>query len=194
MTYALGPRRSSLESTKRTGERQLESSRSEATKLRLVEGERLESVLGLGVGVGDPDNVLVLTNSRLALVKRSGRQRRSNFTSVKDIETIEVAEVRPGVGGYLWAGLAVIVAALLWFTIDNVIGSAVSAAAVGAVGLFLLYDRLSEPATTRMTFNTRRSGLVCELGGERPDEEVQAFVNRVFELKDGMKSGSWALR
>jgi hypothetical protein len=70
----------------------------------------------------------------------------------------------------------------------------VSAAAVGAIGAFLLYDRLSEPASTRVTFNTRRSGLVCQLGGERPDEEVQEFVNRVFELKDGIKSESWTLR
>ncbi len=171
---------------------QLESPRSEALKLRLVQGERLESVLGLGTG--DPDNVLVLTNTRLALVKGSGRQRRSAFTSVRDIETVEVAEVRPGIGGYLWAGLAVVIAALLWFTIDNTVGSAVSAAAVGAVGLFLLYDRLSEPAITRITFNTRRSGLVCELGGERTDEDVQAFVNRVFELKDGTGSGNWTLR
>ena len=163
-------------------------------KLRLVQGERLESVLGLGPGAGDPDNVLVLTNTRLALVKGSGRQRRSTVTSVRDIETVEVAEVRPGVGGYLWAGLAVIIAALLWFTIDNTVGSAVSAAAVGAVGLFLLYDRLSEPTTTRITFNTRRSGLVCELGGERTDEQIQAFVNRVFELKEGTSSRSWTLR
>ena len=172
----------------------MDSSHSEALKLRLVQGERLESVLGLESEASDPDNVLVLTNSRLALVKRSGRQRRSTVTSVKDIETVEVAEVRPGVGGYLWAGLAVVVAALLWFTIDNIVGSAVSAAAVGAVGLFLLYDRLSEPATTRVTFNTRRSGLVCELEGERTDEQIQTFVNRVFELKDGTSSGGWTLR
>lgn len=163
-------------------------------KLRLVQGERLESVLGLESGAGDPDNVLVLTNTRLALVKMSGRQRRSTVTSVRDIETVEVAEVRPGVGGYLWAGLAVTVAALLWFTIDNIVGSAVSAAAVGAIGLFLLYDRLSEPATTRVTFNTRRSGLVCDLVGERTDDQIQEFVNRVFELKDGTGSGSWTLR
>ncbi len=172
----------------------MESPHSEALKLRLVQGERLESVLGLETGAGDPDNVLVLTNTRLALVKRSGRQRRSTVTSVRDIETVEVAEVRPGVGGYLWAGLAVTVAALLWFTIDNIVGSAVSAAAVGAIGLFLLYDRLSEPATTRITFNTRRSGLVCDLEGERTDDQIQAFVNRVFELKDGTSSGSWTLR
>ena len=151
-------------------------------------------MLGLESGAGDPDNVLVLTNTRLALVKMSGRQRRSTVTSVRDIETVEVAEVRPGVGGYLWAGLAVTVAALLWFTIDNIVGSAVSAAAVGAIGLFLLYDRLSEPATTRVTFNTRRSGLVCDLVGERTDDQIQEFVNRVFELKDGTGSGSWTLR
>ncbi len=172
----------------------MESSHSEAIKLRLVNGERLDTVLGLEVGARETDNVLVLTNSRLALVKRSGRQRKSAFTSVKDIETIEVAEVRPGVGGYLWAALAILVAVLLWFTIESLVGSAVSAAAVGAIGAFLLYDRLSEPASTRVTFNTRRSGLVCQLGGERPDEEVQEFVNRVFELKDGIKSESWTLR
>lgn len=183
-----------LEFIKSTWERQLESSHSEAIKLRLVNGERLDTVLGLEVGARETDNVLVLTNSRLALVKRSGRQRKSAFTSVKDIETIEVAEVRPGVGGYLWAALAILVAVLLWFTIDSLVGSAVSAAAVGAIGAFLLYDRLSEPASTRVTFNTRRSGLVCQLGGERPDEEVQEFVNRVFELKDGIKSESWTLR
>ena len=76
----------------------MESPHSEALKLRLVQGERLESVLGLESGASDPDNVLVLTNTRLALVKMSGRQRRSTVTSVRDIETVEVAEVRPGVG------------------------------------------------------------------------------------------------
>ena len=167
--------------------------------LGLMDGENLETVLDLRGGIsespGPGEDVLILTNARLALVRQGGRGRKSSFASVHDVESVDVAEVRRGHSGYLWAGLALVISILLWFAVDNVVGAAASAVAVGAMGAFLLYDKLSEPNATRITFSARGSNLVCEVRNEEAVRDVQIFVKRLFELKDGHHPNRrWTLR
>ncbi len=170
----------------------------------LTEGEYLDSVLhlthGLQDGVVGDGEQLILTASRLTLIQARGRNRRTAFAAVDDIGSVEVVEERNSFGGYVWGLLAITVGVLLWFTIDNRVGSAAAAIAVFTMGGYLIFDRLSDSATTRVTFKVGNSDLSCELQGPDATQDIHTFVDRVFELKEGngsrqrLAARKWTLR
>ena len=102
---------------------------------------------------------------------------------MRDIRSAEFGYQKEGYGAFLWAALAFGIAVALYFTIDHQVGSLVSSAMVVAMGLYLIIDRTISQGRSVVSFNAGGSEVRCSLGRHLPPEDVQAFVNSVFELK-----------
>ena len=155
-------------------------------EISLLDGERLDSTLNLDgdAGGSSSGDEMVLLTDRRVIHARNGRRRKAVFASVQDIDAIEISQEQQGVGAFLWAGLAFLVAIILYLMIDAVLTRTLAAAVVAVMGVYLLVDQLLLPGKPLVIF--RAGGVQLEItlrSGEVP-ADVYAFVNRVFELKD----------
>ncbi len=153
----------------------------------LIEGERIESTLDLA---GDEDrnhsDVMLLTDSRVILINSRRRRSKTIFASIHDIDVVEVVFEQQGYGPYVWAGIAFIVAIALYGIIDNTIGSLVAAGVVALMGVYLIADHLLTPGRPTVAFKTTSSHLQFDLESDEVPEEVYAFINRLFQLRNGV--------
>ncbi len=159
------------------------------TGVSLMDGESVDSALNLPNGAADEHDgaaeIVLLTDRRLIRLSAGGRRREATFVSLYDIEAVEVASERSsGVAGYLWGGLAFLVALLTWRVWDNPVWSGVVAGIVALMGVYLIVDYALSPAAVRATFKVGGSEFDCGLNGSEASEEINGFVNRLFALKD----------
>ena len=154
--------------------------------ISLLDGERLDSTLNLdGDGSGrSPGGDMVLLTDRRVIHARNGRRRKAVFASIQDIDAIEISQEQQGVGTFLWAGLAFLVAIILYLMIDAALTRTVAAAVVAVMGIYLLVDQLLLPGKPLVIFRAGGVQLEMTLRSEEVPADVYAFVNRVFELKD----------
>ncbi len=161
----------------------------ENSDVSLMDGERIDSALDLKVGLtqspADGADLLLLTNKRLIYVSTNGRRRRSAFLPVREIASIEVAVDRSGFGAYVWAGLAFLVAGLLWRVIDHPAGSAAAAIAVGLMGVYLVVEKFMEPGKSVVKYNAGSAELQCDINGPGASTDIYDFINKVFQMKEG---------
>ena len=95
-------------------------------------------------GSSSGDEMVLLTDRRV-IHARNGRRRKAVFASVQDIDAIEISQEQQGVGAFLWAGLAFLVAIILYLMIDAVLTRTLAAAVVAVMGVYLLVDQLLLP-------------------------------------------------
>jgi len=156
------------------------------TEVSLIDGERIDTALDLA----GSHEVVLLTPTRIIHVRDNGRKRKSEFASIENIDSIETGFEREGNGVYVWAVTAFVVAALLFFVIENATGRIAAPVVVALLGLYLIADHLIAPGCLALTFKAGGSQLRCELNQKHDSAEVSSFVNRVFEIKTGGHSGS----
>ena len=155
----------------------------------MMDGERVQSSLNLNQGhteESDADaNVVFLTDKRVIHLSTNGPSREAVFMSLRDISTVEVtAERRGGYAGYVWGGLAVVVALLLWFVWDNPPWSYLASMVVVAMGVYLVFDHLQSTNMMTATFRTGSNQLRLTFKNADQSGEVYSFINHVFQLKD----------
>ncbi len=155
-------------------------------EMSLLDGERLDSTLNLdGDGSGSsPGGEMVLLTDRRVIHARNGRRRKAVIASIQDIDAIEISQEQQGAGAFLWAGLAFLVAIILYLMIDAALTRTVAAAVVAVMGIYLLVDQLLLPGKPLVIFRAGGVQLEIALKSQEVPPDVYAFVNRVFELKD----------
>ena len=151
------------------------------TEVSLMDGERIDTALDLA----GSHEVVLLTPTRIIYVRDNGRKRRSQFTLVENIDTVETAFEREGNGVYVWAVTGLVVAALLFFVIENATARIAAPVVVALLGIYLIADHLIAPRCPVLLFKAGGSQLRCELSPKHDSAEVSTFVNRVFEIKTG---------
>jgi hypothetical protein len=153
----------------------------------LMDGERIEASLNLGDGRPDlssrDTDALLLTDRRIIHLHAKSPGRKAVFASLQDINAAEIRTESNGYSGYVWGGLAFVVAALLWQVWDQPLVSPLAAAAVAMMGVYLIVDHKLSPPRMRATFQAGSATLECEVN-DRASEEIYPFVNRLFHLKE----------
>ena len=154
--------------------------------ISLLDGERLDSTLNLDGDGGrrSPGSAIVLLTDRRVIHARNGRRRKAVFASIQDIDAIEISQEQHGAGAFLWAGLAFLVAIILYLMIDALLTRTLAAAVVAVMGIYLLVDQLLLPGKPLVIFRAGGVQIEISLRSQEIPAEVYAFVNRVFELKD----------
>ena len=153
----------------------------------LMDGESIEFALNVTEeargGSRANHNVVVLTNKRVLQLKADTRRRAAVFVSLDDIHAVEITTEQRGLSGFIWGGLALFVALMLWLTWDHPVGSVAGALAVALMGVYLIVDQLVSPSRYLATFKIGTSQIECGLSLDTPSEEIHGFVRRLFELR-----------
>ena len=148
----------------------------------LLDGESLVSILPSG---GRRSSVVLLTNRRVIGLSGKGRQREASYASIGNVSSVHLSYEQEGRGNLGWAVLGLVVAVLLFATIDNPIGKLVAPAAAAAISIYLIVDRFTVPGRRVLSFRTGASEVRCELPDRLDSSQVYEFVNRMYELRDG---------
>ena len=148
----------------------------------LLYGERLESMLPSG---GGRSSVVLLTDRRVIGLSGRGRQREASYASIRDVSSVHLSYEQEGRGNLGWAVLGLVVAVLLFATIDNPIGKLLAPAAAAAISIYLIVDRFTVPGRRVLSFRAGASEVRCDLPDRLDSSEVYEFVNRMYELRDG---------
>lgn len=159
----------------------------------LIEGERIDSILNLNEdGSGDSDGhpeVMLLTDRRVIHLHGNGNRRKALFASIQDMDAVEIAREQQGQGAFIWAGLALMVAILLYIVIGHDVIRIASAIIVALMGVYLIVDQFMSPGKPMLIFKTGSSELRFDLKGDSVSSEVYTFINRLFQLRDESGSG-----
>ena len=148
----------------------------------LLHGERLESMLPSG---GGRSSVVLLTDRRVIGLSGRGRQREASYASIRDVSSVHLLYEQEGRGNLGWAVLGLVVAVLLFATIDNPIGKLLAPTAAAAISIYLIVDRFTVPGRRVLSFRAGASEVRCDLPDRLDSSEVYEFVNRMYELRDG---------
>ena len=153
----------------------------------LLDGETVEAALNLAGGsrngpTGQPEAML-LTAQRVIHVQGNGKRRRAVFASLHEIDAVEIGYHREGNGAFIWAALALVVAILLYFVIDSTSGSIAAAVIVALMGVYLVVDQVLSPGKSLLVFRAGTSEVRCELKANPSSDDIQAFINQMFQLK-----------
>ena len=157
-------------------------------EVSLIEGEKIDTLLDLrdGAGVGstqDPE-VVLLTDRRVIHLASNGRRRKAVFMAIQDIDGVEIDSEREGrYAAFIWGGLALFVAVMLWQVWDQPYWSVVAAVGVVLMGAYLMVDRLISSATMRATFKAGSSEVQCALQSDKAAHDIYTLVNRLGELQ-----------
>ena len=156
-------------------------------EVKLMEGETLDSALNVAEGSdgapADGPGVVLLTDMRVIQFISTGRRKDTTFMALQNVETVEITRRRQGFGAYLWSGLALLVALLVWQAWSEATWSLPAALAVAFMGVYLAVDRLLSSGPAQATFRAGLSEMQCPITDGLTTEQVNQFVNRLFELK-----------
>lgn len=154
--------------------------------LKLMDKERIDSMLNsVDDPTGEPmgDTVALLTDKRLVQLSGGPRRRIVNFVPLRNVDSVEIMTEQQGFRGYLWGGLAIFAAVVLWWVWDNPIGSIGTAALIACMGIYMIFDQILSPGMTMLKFTAGSAELQCVVDSDMPVEDIYRFVNRLFELK-----------
>ncbi len=165
----------------------MELEKAAPAEFALMDGERIDSKLGLRDGLAEPGDgsYMMLTDRRLIHLNGDGRRGGVSFVALQDVTAIDVlSERESNRAGYLWGAVALVVAVLLWRTWDQPVWSAISGLAVAAMGVYLVVDRRLSPPGVQAIFQA--GSAVLRFKSRRADAaaDIYRFVNRLFQLKD----------
>ena len=154
-------------------------------------GERVDSTLGHADGESG-SGLVILTDRRVIGLSGGSKKRQTSFASIDDVSGVDLSFEQEGHGSLIWAALGFAVAVLLYFAIDHSMGRLAAPAAVIAMSVYLVVDRLSMPGRRVLAFRTSGSEVRSELTDKLDGSEVYAFINRMYELRDGPAAVSHA--
>ena len=184
--------------------------------LSLLEGERVETTLNLLGETEDPkdgdtsktarwkwgknppdSDLLVLTDRRLIHLVYNASERESAFVSLSAVSAVRMDARRPGrAAGFVWGGISLVAAALLWAVWDQPVLDVAAAGAVVLMGLYILLDYVMAPHAVQMTISAGLSQMTMGVHGSISTQRMNDFANRVFEAKANAQYpgvGGWPL-
>ena len=184
--------------------------------LSLLEGERVETTLNLLGETEDPkdgdasktarwkwgknppdSDLLVLTDRRLIHLVYNASERESAFVSLSAVSAVRMDARRPGrTAGFVWGGISLVAAALLWAVWDQPVLDVAAAGAVVLMGLYILLDYVMAPHAVQMTISAGLSQMTMGVHGSISTQRMNDFANRVFEAKANAQYpgvGGWPL-
>ena len=171
----------------------METARVEPTDLILLEGERIAVALETGAGNGNlwfgRHEALILTDSRIIHSSAGGRRRGTVIAAVRDVDSVEVTSVRPGVGAYFWAALAVVLSVVLYQIIEDGTWQIVAALAVLVMGAYLVVNQVLDSGEPTAVFRTNNSEIRWLFDAKKDSEAVYEFINRLYEVKESSLQG-----
>lgn len=157
-----------------------------------LDGEQIESTISLnGARAKERSDTLVLTDRRLIHLGEAGRSRTASFVSIADVTSVEVTSTRRrSLVGLAWAAAALLVATAVWSMWDNRILSALAAAALAGMGVYLAVDRLWGHDSVQATFRSAQEqiGISIEDAGGEAGAQIDTLTTRLFELKDASET------
>lgn len=162
----------------------------------LMDGERVAFGIHTLDSAGRPTSkrpeALLLTDSRIIHLSGNEKQRRAVIAAVNDVEAVEIMANRQGYSAYLWAALAVGLSLVLFGTIENVGVKLASSAIVLLMGVYLVISQLTEPGKPMVVFRAGGSEIRWEFENEENSDDVNAFINRLYQIKESsvVRSGA----
>ena len=165
----------------------METARVEPTDLILLDGEQIAAELETGRDNGHlwsgRHEALILTDSRIIHASTGGRRRGAVIAAVRDIDSVEVTSVRPGIGAYLWAILAVVLSVVLYRIIEDGTWQVVAALAVLVMGAYLVVNQVLDSGEPTAVFRTGGSEIRWLFDAKKDSEAVYGFINRLYQVK-----------
>ena len=165
----------------------METARVEPTDLILLDGEQIAAELETGSDNGHlwsgRHEALILTDSRIIHASTGGRRRGAVIAAVRDIDSVEVTSVRPGIGAYLWAILAVVLSVVLYRIIEDGTWQVVAALAVLVMGAYLVVNQVLDSGEPTAVFRTGGSEIRWLYDAKKDSEAVYDFINRLYQVK-----------
>ncbi len=132
-------------------------------------------------------NLLVLTDRRIIHLVDNPRERESVFVSLSDVSAVRVEAQRPGrAAGFVWGGISLLAAALLWAVWDRPVLDAVAAGAVALMGLYIVLDYIMAPHAVQMIISAGSSQLAMGVHESISTQRMNGFANSVFEAKSNV--------
>ncbi len=154
----------------------------------LLEGERIAAALETGGGNGQMwfrrRETLILTDSRLIHSSEGGRRRGTVIVAVRDVDSVEVTSVRPGIGAYVWAALAVVLSLVLFLNIEHDTWRILAALVVLAMGVYLVVNQILDSGEPTAVFRTGGSEIRWPYDVKKDSEAVYDFINRLYQVKE----------
>jgi len=142
-------------------------------------------------------NLLVLTDCRLIHLVYNASGRESAFVSLSSVSAVRMNARRPGrAAGFVWGGISLLAAALLWAVWDQPVLDVVAAGVVALMGLYILLDYVMAPHAVQMTISAGLSQMTMGVHGSISTQRMNDFANRVFEAKANAQYpgvGRWPL-
>ena len=142
-------------------------------------------------------NLLVLTDCRLIHLVYNASGRESAFVSLSSVSAVQMNARRPGrAAGFVWGGISLLAAALLWAVWDQPVLDVVAAGVVALMGLYILLDYVMAPHAVQMTISAGLSQMTMGVHGSISTQRMNDFANRVFEAKANAQYpgvGRWPL-
>lgn len=174
-----------------------------------LEGERVETTLDLlrepedphgGDGSATPrrrrkrkkrsdanTSLLVLTDRRIIHLVDNSRGRESVFASLSDVSAVRIEAQRPGrAAGFVWGGISLLAAALLWAVWDRPVLDVAAAGAVALMGLYIVLDYIMAPHVVQMIISAGSSQLAMGVHESISTQRMNGFANSVFEAKSNV--------
>ena len=129
-------------------------------------------------------NLLVLTDRRLIHLVYNASERKSAFVSLSAVSAVRMDARRPGrAAGFVWGGISLLTAALLWAVWDQPVLDVVAAGVVALMGLYIMLDYVMAPHAVQMTISAGLSQMTMGVHGSISTQRMNDFANRVFEAK-----------
>ena len=142
-------------------------------------------------------NLLVLTDRRLIHLVYNASERKSAFVSLSAVSAVRMDARRPGrAAGFVWGGISLLTAALLWAVWDQPVLDVVAAGVVALMGLYIMLDYVMAPHAVQMTISAGLSQMTMGVHGSISTQRMNDFANRVFEAKANAQYpgvGRWPL-
>ena len=153
----------------------------------MMDGESVDCALNLRDGLvenpSEGGDLILLTDRRVIHLSANGKDRKVVYVPLQEVSAAEVATESSGFGGYIWGGLAFVIAALIWRVWDNPFWSVAAAVGLVLMGVYLILDQVYSPQGVRAVFRAGTSEIKCDVGSANASKDLHTFVNRLFQLK-----------
>ena len=160
--------------------------------LTLMPEERIDCVFDVNRGVTDgvrqPSEALFLTSRRIIHVMGRAGRRRLVFLALPNVDAIEITRQPLGLGTFLWAAIAAVVAVLIWQVWEHNLAPLASLIVVG-MGAYLVVDRLLSLQHLHVVLTSGASQVRIELRSKSAARDIHDFTTRVFQLQEEAATG-----